>query len=266
MRTLRREAMRPPLIWSRWGSGCCGGSIPSRVQHDVQVQVFRDSEQSLQHQHRWWSPGRCRVRQRRAPWGGWAGPRRLPSIWTWLWGSDLQGTGSVCCSLLRVLSVSKECLEMSHRSKYTWASGWQTSTDGSPGQWDSGKGSGDLGFRIESLAPLFPLGPERSRRSDDTEGRRTCPPILHSTTAPDTWALEMDRHLESLFSWIIISKPQPNSSEVSAFKLFLYYKSTFYLFSILQHWNLREDISFQTIIKHDMLLMTDLGTKKKEHE
>ena len=151
---------------------------------------------------------------------------------------------------------------MSHRSKYTWASGWQTSTDGSPGQWDSGKGSGDLGFRIESLGPLFPLGPERSRRSDDTEGRRTCPPILHSTTAPDTWALEMDRHLESLFSWIIISKPQPNSSEVSAFKLFLYYKSTFYLFSILQHWNLREDISFQTIIKHDMLLQEQRGWKR----
>ena len=26
------------------------------VQDDIQVQVFRDSDQSLQHQHRWWRP------------------------------------------------------------------------------------------------------------------------------------------------------------------------------------------------------------------
>ena len=57
MRTLRKEAVRPPLIWSRWGSWCYGGSIPSGVQDDIQVRVFMDSEQSLQHQHTWWSPG-----------------------------------------------------------------------------------------------------------------------------------------------------------------------------------------------------------------
>ena len=49
MRTLRREAVRPPLTWSRGGFWCYGGSIPSGVQ------VFRDSEQSLQHQHKCWS-------------------------------------------------------------------------------------------------------------------------------------------------------------------------------------------------------------------
>ena len=56
MRTLRREAGRPLMIWSRWGSWCYGGSIPSGVQDGVQVQVFMDSDQSLQQQHRWWSP------------------------------------------------------------------------------------------------------------------------------------------------------------------------------------------------------------------
>ena len=56
MRTLRRETGRPLMIWSRWGSWCYGGSIPSGVQDGVQVQVFMDSDQSLQQQHRWWSP------------------------------------------------------------------------------------------------------------------------------------------------------------------------------------------------------------------
>ena len=56
MRTLRREAVRTPLIRSRWGFWSCGGSIPSGVQDGVQVQVFMGSDQSLQQQHRWWSP------------------------------------------------------------------------------------------------------------------------------------------------------------------------------------------------------------------
>ena len=56
MRALRKEAVRPPLIWSKWGSSCCVGSTTSGVQDGVQVQVFRDSDESLQRQHRWWSP------------------------------------------------------------------------------------------------------------------------------------------------------------------------------------------------------------------
>ena len=56
MKTPRREAVRPPPSWSIQGSWCYGGSIPSGVQDDILVQVTRDSEQSLQHQHRQWSP------------------------------------------------------------------------------------------------------------------------------------------------------------------------------------------------------------------
>ena len=48
-------------------------------------------------------------------WTGCAGPKHSLRIWTWPWalmspGVSPQGTGSVCCSLLRELSVSRECL------------------------------------------------------------------------------------------------------------------------------------------------------------
>ena len=39
----------------------------SGVQEDIQVQVFRDSEQSLQHQHRWRSPWEVQSDSRSPP-------------------------------------------------------------------------------------------------------------------------------------------------------------------------------------------------------
>ena len=57
-----------------------------------------------------------------------------------------------------------------------------------------------LGSRTESLGPPFPLGPGRSRRSDDVGDRRTCPPTLHSVQLllrpepwkwTDTWSLNI---------------------------------------------------------------------------
>ena len=162
MRTLRREAVRPPLIWSDeapgavWAPSPLGSGRGSRSRSSgIQIRACNSNTGDG-------VPGRCRVRQRRAPWGGCAGPRRLPRISTWLWGSDLWGTGSACCSLLRVLSVSGKRLEMPHRSKYIWASGQQCSTDGSPGQWDSGRGTGDSDSGLKAWAP-FPLDPGRSR-------------------------------------------------------------------------------------------------------
>lgn len=66
---------------------------------------------------------------------------------------------------------------------------------------------GTLESRTESLYPLFLLGPERSRRSDDTAGRRTCPPTLHSVQLLLRQALETDRYLESQYSLIIVPNP-----------------------------------------------------------
>lgn len=85
------------------------------------------------------SLGRCRVRQKGVFWRGCAGPQHSLRVWTGPWalmspGVSPQGTGSVCCSLLGELSVSRECLERSHRSNSTWVSGQQPSTDRSPGQ------------------------------------------------------------------------------------------------------------------------------------
>ena len=118
LRTLRREAVRPPLIWSDeapgavWAPPPLGSRMGSRSRSSgIQIRACNGNTGDG-------VPGRCRARQRRSPWGGCAGPRRLPRISTWLWGSDLWGAGSVCCSLLRVLSVSGKRLEMPHRSKY----------------------------------------------------------------------------------------------------------------------------------------------------
>lgn len=38
-------------------------------------------------------------------------------------GQIHRALGSVCCSLLNVWSASRECLEMSYRTDYTWAFG-----------------------------------------------------------------------------------------------------------------------------------------------
>ena len=173
MRALRKEAVRPPLIWSKWGSWCCVGSAASRVQ------VFRDSAESLQRQHRWWSPWEVQSQTEEGSLGRVSRTQKASQDLALALG--LRSSGRWVCLLLLVEGVVCEWeafrnapQEQVHLSVWPAMFNWWA-----PGQWDSGGGTGDSDSGLKAWAPL-PSRPWEERGSDDTVGRRTCSPILHS--------------------------------------------------------------------------------------
>ena len=183
MRTLRREAVMPPLIWSRWGSWCCGGSIPSGVQ------VFRDWEQSLQHQHRWWSPWEVQSQTEEGSLGRVCRSQRtsqdlelglgLKSVEQW--ACLLLFADGIVCEWEMFRNVPQEQLHLGiWPAMFKWWVPWTMIL-----LW---------GNRL----PSPPLGPGRSSIQMTQVGRRIYPPILHSVQLllrpehwkwTDTWSL-----------------------------------------------------------------------------
>ena len=153
MRALRREAVRPPLVWSRGGSWCCGGSIPSGVQDGSRSRSSRIQSRACNGNTGDGVPEAIQSQIEELSLRRVSGTQKTSQDLDLALGWDVQGTGSVCCSLLKVLSVSGKCLEMSHRSKDTWASGRNPQLMGPLDSETQAEKEGTLGFRPKSLGP-----------------------------------------------------------------------------------------------------------------
>lgn len=105
-----------------------------------------------------------------------------------------QGTGSVCCSSLRELSVSRECLERSTgvippaylASSLRLTVPLDSETEAE--EW----GLWDLGLKGQVPPPLGPWEEQEIRCHGEWGNLPTHPTL--STTAPETCISEMDRH------------------------------------------------------------------------
>ena len=184
----------------------------------------RPSDHNLQHKHRRWSHwGGAESDGRGLPGEGKQDPEGSSGpglgLGPWCPHRDRpcqihRALGSVCCSLLKVWSASRECLEMSYRSDYTWAFGRAAFNWRVPGQRQAEESRGALGSGTKRLIPTR-SGPCEEQEVWWHRGWVNLP--LHPTlsiTAHKTCPLEMDRHLEFLCSLRILSNPQPNSPEV----------------------------------------------------